>query len=133
MYRRIHTDWSDPTILQYSDFRCHKTFSKTWYQGNMERHLARKTWCLGKLRMPESFTTSGCLNRENRVQRQVPWARSSTRQGEVPGSFKKTWVEKGFFSCQDLGLQVHQRQVAGTPGQIFEIDAGGDAWLVPWG
>ena len=29
-------------------------------------------------------------------------------------------------------LQVHQRQVAGTPRQIFEIDAGGDGWLVPW-
>ena len=63
----------------------------------------------------------------------MQWARNSRRQGEVPGSFKKTWVEKGiFFSCQDLGLQAHQRQVAGTPGQIFEIDAGEDAWLVPW-
>ena len=22
--------------------------------------------------------------------------------------------------------------MAGTPGQIFEIDAGGDTWLIPW-
>ena len=62
----------------------------------------------------------------------MQWARNSRRQGEVPGSFKKTWVAKGIFSFQGLGLQVHQKQVAGTPGQIFEIDAGGDAWLVPW-
>ena len=27
----------------------------------------------------------------------MQWARNSRRQGEVPGSFKKTWVEKGFF------------------------------------
>ena len=66
------------------------------------------------------------------MQRQVQWARNSRRQGEVPGSLKKTWVEKVIFVFQDLGLQVHQRQVAGTPGQIFEIDAGGDGWLVSW-
>ena len=65
------------------------------------------------------------------MQRQVQWARNSRRQGEAPGS-KRPGLKREFLSCQDLGLQVHQGQVAGTPGQIFEIDAGGDAWLVPW-
>ena len=64
--------------------------------------------------------------------RQVQWASNSKRQGEVPGSIKRPGLKREFLSCQDLGLQVHQRQVAGTPRQIFEIDAGGDGWLVPW-
>ena len=33
----------------------------------------------------------------------MQWARNSRRQGEVPGSFKKTWVEKGFFFLPRLG------------------------------
>ena len=49
---------------------------------------------------------------------------------QVP--IKRPGLKREFLSCQDLGLQFHQRQVAGTPGQIFEIDAGGDGWLVPW-
>ena len=59
----------------------------------------------------------------------MQWARNSSRHDEVPGSFKKNWVEKGIFV---LPRQVLQRQMAGTPGQIFEIDASGDAWLIPW-
>ena len=78
----------------------------------------------------ESLTASGCLSRENRLQRQVQQASNccSRFQGEVPGFYKKTWVEKGIFVFKF----IKQRHVAGEPGQIFEIGAGGDGWLVPW-
>ena len=56
----------------------------------------------------------------------------ATVGGSSPGSHKKTWVEKGILVLLRRGSQVHQRRVAGTPGQIFEIDAVGDGWLEPW-
>ena len=62
------------------------------------------------------------------MQRQVQWARNNRKQGKALGSFKKTWVEKGIFVFKF----IKQSHVAGVPGQIFEIGAGGDGWLVPW-
>ena len=38
----------------------------------------------------------------------MQWARNSRWQGEVPGSFKKTWVEKGIFVLPSKGKwQAH--------------------------
>ena len=61
----------------------------------------------------------------------MQWASNGCR-ARFQVSIKRPGLKKEILSCQDLGLQVHQKQVAGTPGQIFEIDAGGDGWLVPW-
>ena len=111
----------------------HSQTSKTWYQGNMERHLARETWCLGKLRnapSPSQPVGAWVENTECNARCNGPGTVEGRARFQVP--LKRPGLKRDFFSCQDLGLQVHQRQVAGTPGQIFEIDAGGDAWLVPW-
>ena len=79
-YRRVHTDRSDPTILQYSDIRRYSNLTasqaKTWCQRKKVGRHAPKT----SLRQSgvwenqgchKSFTASECLSRENRVQRQV--------------------------------------------------------------
>ena len=50
-------------------------------------------------------------------------ASDSRRQEKVPES----WVKKGFFVLLRRGSQVHQRQMADTPGQIC-----GGGWLEPW-
>ena len=107
--------------------------SKTWYQGNMERHLARKTWCLGKLRntpSPSQPVGAWTGKTECNARCNGPGTVEGRARFQVP--LKRPGLKRDFFSCQDLGLQVHQRQVAGTPGQIFEIDVGGDTWLIPW-
>ena len=68
------------------------------------------------------------------------WVPEKRKQSATPGAIghagtvggrarlqvplKRPGLKREFLSCQDLGLQVHQGQVAGTHGQIFEIDAG---------
>ena len=80
-----------------------------------------RTWCLGKSRLQRNLDIEKreCIG-------------PATVGGSSPGSHKKTWVEKGILVLLRRGSQVHQRRVAGTPGQIFEIDAVGDGWLEPW-
>ena len=110
----------------------HSQTSKTW-QGNMERHLARETWCLWKLRnapSPSQPVGAWVENTECNARCNGPGTVEGRARFQVP--LKRPGLKRDFFSCQDLGLQVHQRQVAGTPGQIFEIEAGGDGWLEPW-
>ena len=65
-----------------------------------------------------------------------PWVTSAQQKPGASGARFQSPIKnldwKGIFVLQRHGSQVYQWQVAGTPGQQIEIDAGGDGWLVPW-
>ena len=61
----------------------------------------KRTWCFGKSRMPRILHSQWVPG----IEKTECNASNSTRQNKVPYPLNKTWVEKVFLCCQDVGLK----------------------------